>query len=327
MDDGVLAEGLGKSFGQFRALDGLDLEVPAGTVGSVLGPNGAGKTTTIRILTTLMSADRGRAFVGGRDVMREPHAVRSVISLTGQYAAVDSDLTGRENLVMIAKLCRVSRPRARRRADELLEQFGLAAAGGRLVRTYSGGMRRRLDLAASLVLPPRVLFLDEPTTGLDPPSREELWAVVRNLRSTGTTIVLTTQYLEEADRLADHITVVDHGRAVARGTPEELKASVGGEILEIDAAPGDDAGRAARLLADRFGFGEKSVVAEAHRGWAQLRVPAGGLSTMDAARFLDSTDVAVYDIRRRRASLDDVFSALTGRPDDQRVGLPEVVRP
>jgi ABC-2 type transport system ATP-binding protein len=224
MTGGVVIEGLHKRFGDFVALNGVDLVVPPGTVGGVLGPNGAGKTTLIRILCTLLAGDGGRATVAGFDVFTEPHNVRGAISLTGQYAAVDNDLTGRENLTMIGRLGRRGRHHARARADELLERFSLADAAHRLVRTYSGGMRRRLDLAASLVIPPHVLFLDEPSTGLDPPSRLELWQVVRDLRNEGTTIVLTTQYLEEADRLADMISVFDHGN-VATSSPRERPTS------------------------------------------------------------------------------------------------------
>jgi daunorubicin resistance ABC transporter ATP-binding subunit len=311
MDLGVHVSGLQKSFGSFQALSGLDLDVPVGTVGGLLGPNGAGKTTAIRILATLASADGGTAWVGGHNVADDPHSVRSVIALTGQYAAVDGDLTGRQNLVMIARLCRFSRAQARARADELLERFGLAAASARLVRTYSGGMRRRLDLAASLVSPPRVLFLDEPTTGLDPPSREELWGVVRDLKSEGTTIVLTTQYLEEADRLADDITVVDHGRAVARGTAAELKATVGGDILELHTRKPALLGPAAAVVAKSVGAGDYAVNVSAEAGSATVAIPSGSLSVVDAVRILDAEGLPMDDISLRRASLDEVFRTLT----------------
>jgi ABC-2 type transport system ATP-binding protein len=308
---GVHARGLRKAFGPFLALDGLDLDVPAGTVGAVLGPNGAGKTTSIRILTTLDEADAGSATVGGHDIGTRAHAVRTAIALTGQYAAVDGDLTGRENLVLIGRLYRLPRPVAKRRADELLERFHLSGAGSRLVRNYSGGMRRRLDLAASLVLSPKVVFLDEPTTGLDPPSREELWDVVRALRAGGTTIVLTTQYLEEADRLADEITVIDHGRAVAKGTPAELKAAVGGDVLELwSDAPGV-AERAARWLAGRNARG--TVTVDPSGRGATVGLPSGSLTAADAVRLLDAESLRVTEVSLRRATLDEVFSALTVR--------------
>lgn len=314
MSHGVLAEGLRKSFDKLTALDGLDIVVPAGTVGAVLGPNGAGKTTLIRILATLDTADGGTAFVGGYNVATSPHSVRTVISLTGQYAAVDGDLTGRQNLAMIGRLYRLGRPAAQRRADELLERFDLTRAAGRLVRSYSGGMRRRLDLAASLVIQPRVLFLDEPTTGLDPPSREELWGVVRALREEGTTIVLTTQYLEEADRLADHVTVVDHGHAVAQGTPAELKAAVGGDVLELRAREPAIAEQAAHFLAGRARSRPGSVTLDPQQGLACVGVPSGSFSVPVAVRLLDAEGLPVDDIQLRRATLDEVFSALTGRP-------------
>jgi ABC-2 type transport system ATP-binding protein len=318
MRQGVLVEGLTKSFGGFRALNGLDLAVGEGTVGAVLGPNGAGKTTTIRILTTLDAADGGRAFVGGFDVARQPHSVRAVIALTGQYAAVDGDLTGRENLIMIGRLYHLSRPAAKRRADELLQRFLLADAAARLTRTYSGGMRRRLDLAASLVTPPRVLFLDEPTTGLDPPSREELWAVVRELGREGTTVVLTTQYLEEADRLADHVAVIDGGRVVATGSPADLKAAHGGDVLDLMSVEPSVAARAAKLLAHRAGPGEQAIHAGADAGWVSVTVPSGSYSVPEAVRILDAEGLRLDDIRVRRASLDEVFSALIASAGERR---------
>jgi oleandomycin transport system ATP-binding protein len=229
----IAAEGLAHSFGSTRALDGVDLEVPAGTVLGLLGPNGAGKTTVVRILSTLLAADRGRAWVAGHDVAADPHSVRASIGLTGQYAAVDENLTGAENVAMIGWLLGLDRRAARTRGRELLDRFALADAGGRPVRTYSGGMRRRLDLAASLVGRPTVLFLDEPTTGLDPRGRLALWDVIRELVADGTTLLLTTQYLEEADALADAIVVIDHGRVVARGTADELKDRTGGASLVL----------------------------------------------------------------------------------------------
>ncbi|GAA1782848.1 daunorubicin resistance protein DrrA family ABC transporter ATP-binding protein [Luedemannella flava] len=311
MERGVVAEGLTKSFGSSRALEGLDLHVQEGTVGALLGPNGAGKTTTIRILTTLDTADTGQAFVGGFDIARQSHSVRTVIALTGQYAAVDGDLTGRENLIMVGRLYHLTRAAAKRRADELLERFMLGAAAGRLTGTYSGGMRRRLDLAASLVKPPGVLFLDEPTTGLDPPSREELWTVVRDLGREGTTVVLTTQYLEEADRLADHVTVVNHGRAVASGKPAELKATYGGDVLELVAPEQTVADQAAKLLAHRAGLGESAIGAGTVAGRVNVTVPSGTYSVVDAVRLLDAENLLLDDIALRRASLDEVFAALT----------------
>jgi oleandomycin transport system ATP-binding protein len=311
MTAGVVVEGLAKSFGPHQALSSLDLDVPAGTIGAVLGPNGAGKTTTIRILATLEQADGGRALVGGFDVRRESHQVRSIISLTGQYAAVDGDLTARENLIMVGRLYRLKGSAARRRADELLERFGLAATAGRLTRTYSGGMRRRLDLALSLVWPPRVLFLDEPTTGLDPPSREELWAVVRDLRAEGTTVVLTTQYLEEADRLADRVTVIDKGQAVASGQAAELKSAYGADVLELSAADQTVAEQAARVLVDRVGLGKGTARVTDAAATASITVPAGSYSVVEAIRLLDAEGLRLDDIRIRKASLDEVFAALT----------------
>jgi ABC-2 type transport system ATP-binding protein len=308
-----VVERLAKSFGTHQALSSLDLDVPAGTIGAVLGPNGAGKTTTIRILATLDQADGGRALVGGFDVRREPHRVRSIISLTGQYAAVDGDLTARENLVMIGRLYRLKGSVARRRADELLERFGLAAAAGRLTRTYSGGMRRRLDLALSLVWPPKVLFLDEPTTGLDPPSREELWAVVRDLRAEGTTVVLTTQYLEEADRLADRVTVIDNGQAVAAGHAAELKSAYGADVLELFAVDRTLAEQAAGVLIHRAGLGQGTARVIDEAATVSITVPAGSYSVVEAIRLLDAEGLRLDDIRIRNASLDEVFAALTAR--------------
>jgi daunorubicin resistance ABC transporter ATP-binding subunit len=313
MTAGVVVERLAKSFGTHQALSSLDLDVPAGTIGAVLGPNGAGKTTTIRILATLDRADGGRALVGGFDVRHEPHRVRSIISLTGQYAAVDGDLTARENLIMIGRLYRLKGSAARRRADELLERFGLTAAAGRLTRTYSGGMRRRLDLALSLVWPPKVLFLDEPTTGLDPPSREELWAVVRDLRAEGTTVVLTTQYLEEADRLADRVTVIDKGQAVATGQAAELKSAYGADVLQLLADDHAVAEQAARVLIDRAGLGKGTARVTDDAATASITVPAGSYSVVEAIRLLDAEGLRLDDIRIRNASLDEVFAALTAR--------------
>jgi ABC-2 type transport system ATP-binding protein len=329
MKTGVLTEQLTKSFGSFKALCGVDLEVPAGTVGAILGPNGAGKTTTIRILATLDRADSGQAFVGGFDVRREAHRVRSIVSLTGQYAAVDADLTGRENLIMIGRLCRLTRVGARHRADELLQRFDLVSAAGRLTRTYSGGMRRRLDLALSLVRPPRVLFLDEPTTGLDPPSREELWSVVRELRGAGTTIVLTTQYLEEADRLAERVSVIASGKIVATGRPADLKSTYGADVFELIAADHAVAEQAAKVLAQRAGLGPDAIgsaqpdgygspdAAASQDGPVSVTLPADTYSVVEAIRLLDTAGLWLDDIRVRRATLDEVFTALTARPANQ----------
>jgi ABC-2 type transport system ATP-binding protein len=312
MVDGVVVEGLRKQFGDFVALDGVDLVVPVGTVGGVLGPNGAGKTTMIRILCTLLSGDGGRATVAGFDVEAEPHHVRSVISLTGQYAAVDDDLTGSENLTLIGRLGRRGKRHAKARAAELLERFTLSAAGDKLVKTYSGGMRRRLDLAASLVIPPRVLFLDEPTTGLDPSSRLELWEVVRELRDEGTTILLTTQYLEEADRLADMISVVDHGRIIAEGTAEDLKSRIGGEVFELRASSRSGAVLAANVLASRLGVTPADITVDSDGRRAQVPIPTGSMSVFAAVRLLDAEGLELDDVMLRRSSLDDVFLALTG---------------
>jgi daunorubicin resistance ABC transporter ATP-binding subunit len=332
MTKGVLVEQLTKSFGSFQALSGVDLEVPAGTVGALLGPNGAGKTTTIRILATLEQADSGRAVVGGFDVRREGHRVRSIVALTGQYAAVDGDLTGRENLIMIGRLCRLSRPDARHRADELLERFKLVYAAGRQTRTYSGGMRRRLDLALSLVRPPQVLFLDEPTTGLDPPSREELWSVVRELQDAGTTIVLTTQYLEEADRLADQVSVINNGQIVATGRPADLKSAYGADVFELIAADRAVADQAAKVLAERAGLSEQAIDANSVTGPdglpgpVSVTVPAGTYSVIEAIRVLEAARLRLDDIHVRRATLDEVFTALTTRSAEAAAHPAEIPR-
>jgi ABC-2 type transport system ATP-binding protein len=305
----IEVEGLRKRFGTTQALDGLDLAVAEGTVLGVLGPNGAGKTTAVRVLATLLRPDSGHARVFGVDVTADPVRVRQMIGLTGQYAAVDEFLTGWENLEMVARLFRMSRRAARERADELLERFDLTAAAGRTVKTYSGGMRRRLDIAASLVARPRVLFLDEPTTGLDPRSRIGMWQVIGDLVRDGTTMLLTTQYLEEADQLASRIAVVDHGRVIAGGTSDELKASVGGERLHItvtDPAQLPAAVDALRGLAD----GEP----DADKETGELTVPVrrGAAVLPDVVRELDAAGVGIGDLAVRRPTLDDVFLALTG---------------
>ena len=310
---GVTAEGLVKSYrtrkSEVRALDGLDLIVAEGSVLGLLGPNGAGKTTTVRILATLLRPDAGHATVAGLDVVRQAQQVRSVIGLSGQYAAVDENLTGRENLFMFGRLYQLPKPEARRRADELLEQFALTDAADRPVKTYSGGMRRRLDLAGALTGRPRVLFLDEPTTGLDPRSRLGMWDVIRERVREGTTILLTTQYLEEADALADSIAVVDTGRIIARGIADELKAQIGGERIEVIVHNRADIARAAEVLARDCG-GDCTVDEHTRR----LTVPAhgGAQRLVQVIRDLDEAAVAIDDVGLRRPTLDDVLLALTG---------------
>ncbi|SEG35446.1 ABC-2 type transport system ATP-binding protein [Thermomonospora echinospora] len=301
----VVAEGLHKRFGDVHALRGLDLAISAGKVCGLLGPNGAGKTTAVRILATLADPDAGRARVAGHDVVREADRVRALIGLAGQYAAVDEKLTGRENLRMFGRLHHLSRARARRRADELLERFGLAEAADRVAGTYSGGMRRRLDLMASLLVAPRVLFLDEPTTGLDPRSRGEIWDAVRRLADDGTTVLLTTQYLDEADRLADDIVVIDHGRVIGQGTPDELKATLGNRVDVLLEEPGSSA-VAADVLAAMTGTAPHAPSP------GRLTSPApASLRLADVVRELDRADVAVTDVTLRRPSLDEVFLHLT----------------
>ena len=303
----VQVEGLQRRFGATWALQGIDLAVQQGTICGLLGPNGAGKTTAVRILATLLRPDGGTARVGGFDVVREPQKVRSLIGLTGQYAAVDEELTGYENLVLIARLLRLRRPRARRVAAELLERFDLAQAGGRPVRTYSGGMRRRLDLAASLIGRPPVLVLDEPTTGLDPRSRREVWELVRGLVADGATVLLTTQYLEEADRLADDIVIIDGGRAVATGSPDALKDSIGARV-DVLVAAADELPAAATALAACTG-GDPEI--EELR--ISTRVVGTAVSVPGVVRALDAAGVAVLDAGIRRPTLDEVFLHLVGR--------------
>jgi ABC-2 type transport system ATP-binding protein len=307
----ILAEGLRKSYGQTLALDGLDLHVEKGTILGLLGPNGAGKTTAVRILTTLLAPDAGRAEVAGLDVVRQADELRSRIGLTGQYAAVDEYLTGRENLEMVGRLYHLPKKRARRRADELLERFDLVNAASRLVKTYSGGMRRRLDLSASLVFSPPVLFLDEPTTGLDPRSRIAMWEIIGELISGGTTLLLTTQYLDEADRLADRIAVVDAGRVIAEGTSGELKARVGGERLEITLEQGDGLEDAARVL-ERYAHGDGGVRVEPDRRYLAATVAGGAGLLAAVVRDLDAAGVRVDEVGLHRPTLDDVFLTLTG---------------
>jgi ABC-2 type transport system ATP-binding protein len=302
----IEVEGLRKRFGSVEALCGVSFGAETGTVLGLLGPNGAGKTTAVRILTTLLAPDGGSARVAGIDVTREPGRVRTVIGLAGQYAAVDENLTGHENLEMVGRLYHMPRRDSRTRATELLEEFGLTDAGGRLVRTYSGGMRRRLDLAAALVARPPILFLDEPTTGLDIRSRITLWESIEALVGRGTTVLLTTQYLEEADRLADRIAVINHGVVIAEGTPAGLKEQVGGDRLEVRLSRGGDAAAAADILA-RIADGAPVVL----DGTVSIPITRGGTVT-EAVRRLDEVGIAIDDIATVRPTLDDVFLELTG---------------
>jgi ABC-2 type transport system ATP-binding protein len=314
-DVAVRAEGLVKRYGAVTALDRLDLEVPVGGILGLLGPNGAGKTTAVRILTTLLVPDEGHAVVAGHDVRREADAVRARIGLSGQYAAVDQDLTGRENLVMVGRLCRLGHRGARARAAELLERFDLVDAADRPVKGYSGGMRRRLDLAGALVATPPVLFLDEPTTGLDPRSRLGMWDVIRELTAGGTTLLLTTQYLEEADQLARDVLVIDHGRAIARGTPDELKAMVGGERIEVVVR---DRGRIADAADVLVPHALDGVRTDAQTGLVGAAVRGGAATLAHVIDALARADVAVGEVGLRRATLDEVFLTLTGGGADDR---------
>ncbi|MEV4543563.1 ATP-binding cassette domain-containing protein [Micromonospora echinaurantiaca] len=312
----IEAEGLRKRYGDAEALAGLDLAVPAGRVCALLGPNGAGKTTAVRILTTLLRPDAGRARVAGHDVLRHPDRVRAAIGLVGQHAAVDEVLSGRQNLVLFGRLHHLSTRAARARADELLDRFGLADTGTRPVSGYSGGMRRRLDLAASLVRAPGVLFLDEPTTGLDPRGRSEVWDAVRGLVADGTTVLLTTQYLEEADQLADTVRVIDAGRVVAAGTPDQLKNDLGGDRLDVVCDRADDLDRAAALVA-----AATAATPTVDPAALRISVPVADRVTALAAvlRALDGTGVAVADVAVRRPTLDEVFLRLTETPTEQKV--------
>ena len=309
MSEVVRASGLVKIYGKVRALDGLDLAVPEATVLAVLGPNGAGKTTAVRILTTLLEPDQGTAQVAGFDVRDQPGEVRAHIGVSGQYAAVDEYLTGLENLNMVGRLYGLPSKQSKQRAAELLEQFSLTDARDRPVKTYSGGMRRRLDLAGALVADPPVLFLDEPTTGLDPRSRTDMWEVIQGLVAGGTSLLLTTQYLEEADLLADQIVVIDHGRVIAQGTADQLKAQVGGERLAITVThPGQL--QTARELLEPLGVGPVAV--EEHRRSLLMPVTGGAAVLTDALRRLDAAQVTLDDVGLRRPTLDDVFLTLTG---------------
>jgi ABC-2 type transport system ATP-binding protein len=307
----IKAENLVKTYkrGSVKALDGLSLEVKAGTVLGVLGPNGAGKTTCVRVLSTLIAPDSGLATVDGIDVVKDPEAVRKIIGLSGQYAAVDETLTGWDNLVMFGRLYQLKKSEAVSRAEDLLEQFRLTEAAKRPIKTYSGGMRRRLDLAASLIVRPKVLFLDEPTTGLDPRGRLEMWEVIETLVSEGTTLLLTTQYLEEADQLADDIVVIDQGRVIAQGTSSQLKDQVGGNRLEVAVAASDFA--AAREIMARMGGSETPYVDEVLH---QISVPVreGSKELTEAVRLFDTAGIAILDLALKRPSLDDVFLKLTG---------------
>jgi ABC-2 type transport system ATP-binding protein len=314
MTNAIIVEGLQKRFGSVVALDGVDFAVPTGTVLGLLGPNGAGKTTSVRVLTTILRPDAGRAEVLGLDVTRDAQAVRERIGLAGQYAAVDENLTGLENLRMVGRLSHLSKSVVLGRAGELLERFALADAADRPVRTYSGGMRRRLDLAAALVHRPPVLFLDEPTTGLDPSGRQDLWGVIEGLVREGTTLLLTTQYLEEADRLADNIVVIDHGRVIAEGTSPQLKAKLGATIVEVGFADPATAQRAQAELA-RIGLcdiGASSTVVE-------LKVDDGARVVLDVVRTLDTAHLEPVTLNVREPTLDDVFLTLTGHKAEEPI--------
>ncbi|WP_306334152.1 ATP-binding cassette domain-containing protein [Streptomyces sp. KL118A] len=309
MPGAIYAEGLVKTFGDVRALDGVDLDVPEGTVLGLLGPNGAGKTTAVRCLTTLLRPDSGRAVVAGIDVLKHPNEVRRSIGLSGQFAAVDEYLTGRENLQMVGQLYQMKAKEAKARAAELLDRFNLADAADRPSKTYSGGMRRRLDLAAALVVSPPVMFMDEPTTGLDPRNRQQLWEVIQELVQGGTTLLLTTQYLEEADHLAHDICVVDHGRVIARGTSDQLKGQTGGERVEVVVHDREHIATAAEVLR---GFGKGEVAVAEHTRKLTVPVTGGAKLLAEVIRELDARGVEIDDIGLRRPTLDDVFISLTG---------------
>ncbi|WP_329117998.1 ATP-binding cassette domain-containing protein [Streptomyces sp. NBC_01465] len=309
MPGAIYAEGLVKTFGDVRAVDGVDLDVPQGTVLGLLGPNGAGKTTAVRCLTTLLTPDSGTLTVAGIDVVKNPNEVRRNIGLSGQFAAVDEYLTGRENLQMVGQLYQMSAKAAKARAGELLDRFNLADAADRPSKTYSGGMRRRLDLAAALVVSPPVMFMDEPTTGLDPRNRQQLWDVIRELVSGGTTLLLTTQYLEEADHLAHDICVIDHGKVIARGTSDQLKAQIGGERVEVVVHERDQIDPAVEVMR---ALGKGEVKVEDHTRRLTVPVTGGAKLLAEVIRDLDARGVEIDDIGLRRPTLDDVFISLTG---------------
>jgi ABC-2 type transport system ATP-binding protein len=315
-DPAIEVRDLRKSYGDVQALRGIDLDVPAGTVLGILGPNGAGKTTAVRILTTLLPPDGGTARVAGFDVVRDAAALRAQIGLAGQYAAVDENLTGRENLVMVGRLYHLGRKQSHERADELLETFDLTDAAHRPVRTYSGGMRRRLDLAAALVARPTVIFLDEPTTGLDPRSRLSLWETIEDRVASGTTVLLTTQYLDEADRLADSIAVIDHGQVIAEGTSDQLKDRVGGEKLEVTLEDSDQRRVAIDTLTPISG--DEPPTCDGPIVQMPMRRERGGIA--EAVRRLDTAGVGIADIAVRRPTLDDVFIVLTGHAAEHENG-------
>ncbi|TQK52219.1 ABC-2 type transport system ATP-binding protein [Streptomyces sp. SLBN-118] len=325
MPGAIYAEGLVKTFGDVRALDGVDLDVPEGTVLGLLGPNGAGKTTAVRVLTTLLQPDSGTAVVAGTDVLKHPNEVRRCIGLSGQFAAVDEYLTGRENLQMVGQLYQMSSRDAKVRAGELLDRFNLADAADRPAKTYSGGMRRRLDLAAALVVSPPVMFMDEPTTGLDPRNRMQLWEVIEELVSGGTTLLLTTQYLEEADHLAHDICVIDHGKVIARGTADQLKAQTGGERVEVVVQHPDQITPAREVL---LGLGRGEVAIAEHTRKLTVPVTGGAKLLAEVIRELDTRGVEIDDIGLRRPTLDDVFISLTGHAaelQDEESGKPQDV--
>ena len=305
----IIAQDVYKHFGDVKALDGVSIAGETGKVLGLLGPNGAGKTTLVRILTTLLKPDKGAVHVGGLDVLRQKQQVREIIGLAGQYTAVDEILTGRENLDMVSRLYHMPRSAAKVRAQELLEQFALTDAADRPVKTYSGGMRRRLDLAASIVARPSILFLDEPTTGLDPRTRIVMWDTIRSLVSDGTTLLLTTQYLEEADELADKIVVIDHGRVIAEGTSDELKANMAADFIDITVANPQETAKAAQLLQP---LSDESPHTDSQRGHISIAVESGAQSIAEVVRLLDAETVHIAELNLRRPSLNDVFLSITG---------------